>query len=262
MMLPEPTRTRNVVATAMRTGAVEAARSTADEPFIDAAWRRAIDVAFAGTVLIVSAPVMATIAILIRLDSPGPALFRQVRMTRCRRGTGSSDARPTARRSIADRRRTRMAGRPFRFTKFRTMYVDARERFPELYAYEYDEDEIEQMRFKIEDDPRLTRVGRWLRKTSLDELPNFWNVLRGEMTLVGPRPEIPEMSRYYHDKDLRKFSVQAGVTGPAQVCGRGHLRFRETVAFDCAYVDTRSLSSDLTLLVRTIVAVVTRRGAF
>jgi lipopolysaccharide/colanic/teichoic acid biosynthesis glycosyltransferase len=155
-----------------------------------------------------------------------------------------------------------MAGQPFTFFKFRTMHVDARARFPELYAYRYSEEEIRTLKFKLIDDPRLTRFGRWVRRTSIDELPNFLNVLRGDMTLVGPRPEIPEMSRYYTAAQRLKFSVPAGITGPAQVNGRGQLSFQETVAFDLDYVRNRSLRGDLRLLWQTAKAVICGHGAY
>lgn len=219
--------------------------------------RRALDIVISLVALIVSAPIMLVIAVIIRLDSPGPALFRQVRMTKDRRNRKEL--------SVAiegpERRRVLYAGRPFKFTKFRTMYVDAKERFPELYAYQYSDEEIQTIKFKVSDDPRVTRVGRWLRKTSLDELPNFWNVLIGDMTLCGPRPEIPEMSPYYSQDQLRKFQVQAGLTGPAQVGGRGDLSFQETVDMDAEYVTSRSLRGDLKILWQTVVAVVKQRGA-
>lgn len=219
--------------------------------------RRLLDIVISLSALIVAAPVMLAIAIIIRLDSPGPALFRQVRMTKDRRNRRSL--------SVAiegpERRRVLYAGRPFKFLKFRTMYVDAKERFPELYAYQYSDEEIQTIKFKVSDDPRVTRVGRWLRKTSLDELPNFWNVLVGDMTLCGPRPEIPEMSPYYSHDQLRKFQVQAGLTGPAQVGGRGDLTFQETVDMDAQYVDSRSLKGDLKILWQTVVAVIKQRGA-
>ena len=228
--------------------------------------RRVLDVAVSLVALLAAAPVMLAIAAAIRLDSPGPALFWQVRMTRDRRGAErrQRDASRSQRdrRGGGDRRQCRLPGRPFRFVKFRTMVVDARKRFPELYRYEYSPEEIRVFKFKLENDPRLTRVGRWLRKTTLDELPNFWNVLRGDMTLVGPRPEIPEMGRYYDGAQRRKFSVPSGVTGAAQTSGRGLLTFQQTAAYDLGYVDHRSIWLDLKLLVRTVLVTVKRTGAF
>jgi len=219
--------------------------------------RRLPDVVVSSVALVLSLPVMLVLAIFIRIDSPGPAIFRQIRMTRDRRGTGLASG-PS---SDSERRTRTYAGKPFVFYKFRTMYVDAKERFPELYAYDYSEDEIKEMRFKVDDDPRITRVGRFLRKTSLDELPNFWNVLRGDMTLCGPRPEIPEMSSYYNEEQLKKFKVSAGVTGPAQIYGRGDLSFQETAKLDAGYVANRSLKGDIVILLRTLDAVIFGRGA-
>lgn len=197
---------------------------------------RMFECAVALSVLVLSAPLCLVLAVLVRLDSPGPALFFQTRLGR--------------------------GAKPFRFVKFRTMLVDARERYPELYRYKYTPDQIEVMRFKVKNDPRTTRFGEWLRKTSLDELPNFWNVLTGDMALVGPRPEIPEMLPYYSDEGLLKFSVKPGVTGFAQTAGRGHLSFRETVRLDVEYVKTRSLLVDLKVMLNTVAMVVRGHGAF
>lgn len=181
-------------------------------------------------------PITLLCALAIRLDSPGPALFAQIRVGK--------------------------DGRLFRFYKFRTMFVDARERFPELYRYEYSDVEIQAMRFKLLDDPRLTRFGRAVRRTSIDELPNFINVLKGEVSLVGPRPEIPEMLRYYRPDQLVKFSVRPGITGYAQVSGRGLLTFQETVALDLDYVRGQSLLTDLKVLLKTPLVGIRGTGAF
>ncbi|MHB8682697.1 MAG: sugar transferase [Dehalococcoidia bacterium] len=197
---------------------------------------RALDIIVATMVLIATFPFMIVLAVMIRRDSAGPALFVQHRLAR--------------------------GERTFRFVKFRTMVADARTRFPELYAYHYSEDEVRTLYFKTQDDPRLTRVGRWLRKTSLDELPNFINVLLGQMTLVGPRPEIPEMLPYYSAEQRLKFTVKPGITGPAQINGRGLLSFQDTVGMDCRYVTERSLLGDLKILCRTARAIVHDPGAF
>jgi lipopolysaccharide/colanic/teichoic acid biosynthesis glycosyltransferase len=198
--------------------------------------QRAVEIVLASAGLILTLPVMVVLAIIVRLDSPGPVIFRQIRVGR--------------------------HGRLFRFAKFRTLYVDARERWPELYAYRYTADEVAELYFKMKDDPRVTRVGRWLRKSTLDELPNLWNVLVGDVALVGPRPEIPEMLPYYDNEGLDKFSVRPGVTGLAQVRGRGELSFRDTVDFDVEYVRTRSARLDAEIVARTLLCTLLRKGAF
>jgi len=197
---------------------------------------RAFEIVFAAAVLILTLPIMLVIAFLVKRGTPGPVLFFQERV-----GKG---------------------GKTFRFVKFRTMYVDAKKRFPELYRYAYDDNEIKTLVFKLKNDPRLSPQGRWLRKTSLDELPNFWNVLTGDMALVGPRPEIPQMVQYYEGEMLKKFQVLPGITGLAQVCGRGDLSFRETAQLDVKYVRERSLTLDLMILLRSVKAVLMAAGAF
>jgi lipopolysaccharide/colanic/teichoic acid biosynthesis glycosyltransferase len=197
---------------------------------------RVLEVVVAGALLVLTLPLMLAIAAIVRLDSPGPVIFRQTRVGR--------------------------DGRLFLFAKFRTLYADARERWPELYAYRYTADEVAALHFKLKNDPRVTRVGRWLRKSTLDELPNLWNVLVGEVAFVGPRPEIPEMLPYYDAETLAKFSVRPGVTGLAQVRGRGELSFRDTVSYDVEYVRTRSLRLDLEILARTLCCTLLRKGAF
>ena len=197
---------------------------------------RIFSVVVALLVLIVALPIILALIVAIRLDSPGPAVFRQQRL-----GCGA---------------------RPFQFYKFRTMHVDARRRFPELYAYRYSDEELQTLRFKLQEDPRLTRVGTWLRRTSLDELPNLFNVLKGDMNLVGPRPEIPEMLPYYTPAQMAKWSVLPGVTGLAQVYGRAFLRFQDTIAYDLKYVATQSFLLDLKVLWLTMWRVLRGVGAF
>jgi lipopolysaccharide/colanic/teichoic acid biosynthesis glycosyltransferase len=197
---------------------------------------RLFEIAFSAAALILFAPIMLLEAIIIRLGTPGRALFFQTRL-----GAGYE---------------------PFRFAKFRTLYADARKRFPELYAYRYTEEEIANIKFKIYPDPRVTPQGRWLRQTSLDELPNFWNVLKGDMALVGPRPEIPEMLPYYRGWMLEKFNVRPGITGLAQVSGRGRLSFYDTVRLDVEYARTRSAWLDLKVVLKTVVLILIKDGAF
>jgi lipopolysaccharide/colanic/teichoic acid biosynthesis glycosyltransferase len=197
---------------------------------------RLFEIVVALTVLVLALPVMLWVGWIVKRGTPGPALFFQHRVGQDRK--------------------------LFRFVKFRTMYVDARERFPELYAYAYDEESLSKLRFKVEDDPRVTPQGRWLRQSTLDEIPNFWNVLTGDMALVGPRPEIPEMLTYYVGDMNRKFDVRPGITGLAQVSGRGRLGFHDTVALDVDYVDRQSLLLDIKILLRTLKIVAIGDGAF
>ena len=197
---------------------------------------RTFEVCVASVALIFALPIMAIIAIAIKRGTPGPVLFRQTRHG--------------------------LNGKPFTFVKFRTLYADARERFPELYVYKYDDEEIRTIQFKTANDPRITPQGRWLRKTSLDELPNLFLVLTGDLALVGPRPQIPEMLPYYKGFMLERYSVRPGLTDLAHVSGRSNLSFYETTAMDVAYVRAQSLSLDLKILWRTFVSVINADGAF
>lgn len=236
---------------------------------------RLIDVIFSIMILAFLSPLMLLIAVIIKLDSEGPAFFRQTRVGQNQRSMerrGKSiraknllveiDNRPD-KRVKEDRRKENVLGAPFEFYKFRTMYVDAKERFPELYAYQYSDEEIKTIPFKIKDDPRLTRVGVVLRKTSLDELPNFINVVKGNMALVGPRPDIPEMMKYYQDWQRVKFAVKPGVTGLAQISGRGTLSFQETIEKDVEYLrQSQSVNRDMIIILKTIKSIAQRTGAF
>jgi lipopolysaccharide/colanic/teichoic acid biosynthesis glycosyltransferase len=197
---------------------------------------RAFEILVALSMLAITSPVLFWLAILIRRGTPGRALFLQSRL-------GRNQA-------------------PFTFVKFRTLYADARQRFPHLYRYAYTNEELKDMKFKVLNDPRVTPQGKWMRKTTLDELPNFWNVLTGDMALVGPRPEIPEMLPYYSGEMLLKFTVRPGITGLAQISGRGRLGFHETVRLDVEYVKRQSLMLDLTILFRTVWKAITQEGAF
>ena len=199
---------------------------------LDAAGRRAFDIAFALTALVLTAPLLLLAIVLIRLDSPGPALFRQPRMGR--------------------------DGRIFALVKLRGMYVDAAHRFPNLYDYDAMSSDSH---FHTADDPRVTRVGRWLRRYSIDELPNFWNVLRGDMSVVGPRPEIPELAHLYGPELSRFLSVRPGVTSPAKATGRDELSFAETLARELDYIEHRTIGRDLAVIARTAVTVLTGRNA-
>jgi exopolysaccharide biosynthesis polyprenyl glycosylphosphotransferase len=182
--------------------------------------------------LLVLAPLFALVAAAVRLDSPGPALYRQTRV-----GHG---------------------GRPFVLWKFRSMVADADRLRSALAAA----DEQDGPMFKIRRDPRVTRTGRMLRRTSLDELPQLLNVLRGEMSLVGPRPPLPEEVASYGAVELRRLGVKPGMTGPWQIGGRSELSWDESLALDLRYADNWSLTWDLDVLARTFRAVVDGRGAY
>jgi lipopolysaccharide/colanic/teichoic acid biosynthesis glycosyltransferase len=184
--------------------------------------------------LLLFSPLCAAIAIVVRLDSPGPALFRQSRIGR--------------------------DGRAFTFWKFRVMHADARQRFPELYDYNGSPAEIQDLRFHPREDPRVTRVGLALRRTGLDELPNLINVALGDMSLVGPRPEIPELLSYYGAAAAEILSVRPGILSLAKLAGRDSVTFEEALALDRRYIRERSLAMDFRLLVETAVRLVTGRG--
>lgn len=181
-------------------------------------------------------PVILVIAVWIKIDSPGRAIFTQTRVGK--------------------------DFKKFTFYKFRTMWEDAHRKFPELYKYNYTEDEVEHMKFKVSDDPRITNTGTYLRKISLDELPNLINVVRGEMNLVGPRPEIPEMIKYYKPEQMKKFSIKPGITGFAQTNGRGNLTFQKTIEYDLKYVDNRNVILDFYIFIKTSLVVIKSIGAF
>jgi exopolysaccharide biosynthesis polyprenyl glycosylphosphotransferase len=196
--------------------------------------KRALDVTIAGLGLLLAAPLLIAIAIAIKLDSPGPALFRQPRAGR--------------------------GGRIFNLFKFRSMYVGADDVKPLL---EGSNDLQDGVMFKIHEDPRVTRVGRFLRRSSLDELPQLVNVLLGEMSLVGPRPLIlPESNALAESWQSRRLDLRPGLTGPWQIYGRSAIPFEEMVRFDYQYVAGWSLARDLEILMATVPAIISGRGAY
>ncbi|CAL9430826.1 sugar transferase [Streptomyces sp. enrichment culture] len=192
----------------------------------------ALDRVGAALGLVLLAPLFALVALAVRLDSPGPALYRQTRIGR--------------------------RGVPFTMWKFRSMTTDADRLRPRLAAV----NEVDGPLFKMRADPRVTRVGRVLRRTSLDELPQLVNVVRGEMSLVGPRPPLPAEVAAYGATARRRLLVKPGLTGPWQVSGRSDLSWDESLALDLRYTDNWSLTTDLDLLARTVRAVVDGRGAY
>jgi exopolysaccharide biosynthesis polyprenyl glycosylphosphotransferase len=191
--------------------------------------KRSFDFVGATITLVVLAPALALIALLVRLDSRGPAIYRQTRVGR--------------------------AGRPFTMWKFRTMVDGADALKPGLRAL----NEADGL-FKIAEDPRLTRVGRWLRRYSLDELPQLVNVLRGEMSLVGPRPLVADDDARITGLDRRRLYLTPGMTGRWQILGSARVPLSEMIKLDYLYVTGWSLWSDVKILLRTVPYVLARRG--
>jgi lipopolysaccharide/colanic/teichoic acid biosynthesis glycosyltransferase len=150
----------------------------------------------------------------------------------------------------------------FTLVKLRTMYADARTRFPSYYAYAFTSENFHSQFPTIKDDPRVTRLGKWLRRLSIDEIPNLWSVIIGDMSLVGPRPEASEVLQYYTSDEMVKFTYKPGITGLAQIGGRGLLNWGETIALDLEYVRTRTVALDCKIIFLTILRVVARHGAF
>jgi exopolysaccharide biosynthesis polyprenyl glycosylphosphotransferase len=195
------------------------------------AMKRAMDVVVSFALLALLSPLLLAIAVAILVDSGRPVFFRQ--------------------------RRAGKDGEPFTMLKFRTMVADAEERLGELV----DLTKLEQPAFKIQDDPRITRTGRTLRRFSLDELPQLINVLRGEMSLVGPRPEEESVVALYDERQRGRLAIKPGLTGPMQVYGRSDLTFEERLAMERDYLDNLSLLTDLAILLRTPRAVIRGEGA-
>ena len=194
--------------------------------------KRTMDLALASVALLALAPLCLGIALLVRRDSPGPILFRQTRVGR--------------------------HGRLFTLYKFRSMVVDAERQLAALRAYS----EVDGPIFKMRDDPRVTRVGRWLRRASLDEVPQLLNVIRGDMSLVGPRPPVPDEVAQYTPAQRARLEITPGITGLWQVSGRSQLGFDDMVRLDLDYARRRSVLLDCLILLRTIPAVLSKRGAF
>lgn len=197
------------------------------------ALKRTMDIVGAVVGLVIGAPLVAIISIVIKLDSPGPVYFRQWRIGR--------------------------AGEPFRIFKFRSMVVDAESRKTDLRrASIYGDGRL----FKILDDPRVTRVGKWLRRTSLDELPQLINVLLGQMALVGPRPPVPSEVEHYEEHHFCRFDMKPGITGPWQVNGRNTITdFEKVVRLESQYIRKWNIGTDVAILLRTIPVVLGMRGA-
>ncbi len=194
--------------------------------------KRIYDIVLSGLFLLFSAPVCILIIILIKLDSPGSVFFVQ--------------------------KRAGVGGKPFNMIKFRTMFVDAESRLKDLINLA----ELEEPVFKIKDDPRITRVGRFLRRTSLDEIPQFWNVLKGDMSLVGPRPEETQLVDKYNIWQRRRLKIKPGITGMQQIMCRGTTSLSDRVHYDIYYLRKHSLLLDTWIILRTIPVVISGKGAY
>jgi exopolysaccharide biosynthesis polyprenyl glycosylphosphotransferase len=194
--------------------------------------KRCLDLMVTSIALVVSAPLLLSIALLVRVSSPGPVLFRQ--------------------------RRVGAQEREFTIFKFRTMVVNADAQRDGLAS----RNEADGLLFKMRRDPRVTKVGRLLRRTSLDELPQLINVLRGDMSLVGPRPALPDEATRYAESQRARLRVKPGVTGLWQVNGRHDLAFEDYLRYDLFYVENWSLTMDLYILAKTIPALLTARGSY
>ena len=194
--------------------------------------KRVMDVVISSLALVVLLPLLPLVALAIKLDSRGRVLFVQLRAG--------------------------LDGRPFKVYKLRTMQADAEERLAELV----DLGQLDEPMFKLRDDPRITRLGRLLRRFSIDELPQLVNVLRGDMSLVGPRPEVLTVVEHYKPEHRLRFTVRPGMTGPMQVFGRGALTFSERLAVELDYIDRLSLARDIRIIGQTIPAIIRGTGAF
>lgn len=196
------------------------------------ATKRIIDVVISVMVLVLALPLIGAIALAIKLDSPGAVIFKQVRLGR--------------------------GGRPFTAYKFRSMKDNAEAELDRLRQFNEAGGPI----FKIREDPRITRVGRWLRRTSLDELPQFYNILLGDMSLVGPRPPLPAEVEQYEDWHRRRLDAPPGLTGLWQISGRSNLTFDEMALLDLWYIENWSLGLDLKIILQTVPAVLSGSGAY
>lgn len=194
--------------------------------------KRALDITVASGALVAASPIMAGTALAIKLDSPGPILFSQVRVGQ--------------------------DGEHFQCYKFRSMYTDAEKRKAELLA----KNEADGPVFKMKNDPRITRIGRIIRKLSIDELPQLLNVLKGDMSLVGPRPAIPSEVATYSFEQLGRLHAIPGITGLQQVSGRSNLDFKRWVELDLQYISEQSIWKDIEILAKTIPAVLFSKGAY
>ena len=198
-----------------------------------AAFKRIMDIILASAALLLGFPVFLITALLVKLTSPGPIIFSQIRVGRY--------------------------GRHFKFYKFRSMYIDAEARKAELLKHNESGDGVI---FKMKHDPRITPIGRFIRKFSIDELPQLFNVILGDMSLVGPRPPLPSEVRTYSLEERKRLNITPGITCIWQVSGRSELPFSKQIALDKEYIASRSAWKDFLILLKTVPAILTGKGAW
>lgn len=196
-------------------------------------FKRIMDIVLSTIAIILGSPIFILAALLVKLTSPGPIIFWQVRVGK--------------------------HGRHFKFYKFRSMYIDAEARKAELMKHNESGDGVI---FKMKHDPRITPVGRFIRKFSIDELPQFFNVLLGDMSLVGPRPPLPQEVRTYTLEARKRLNITPGITCLWQVSGRSELPFSKQIALDKEYIASRSAWKDFLILLKTVPAILTGKGAW
>jgi len=194
--------------------------------------KRTTDIIASAAALVALTPLFALIVLLIKLEDGGPVIFKQTRVGKF--------------------------GREFKMYKFRSMCLDAEARLRELLAKNQHKEGVT---FKVKDDPRITRAGRWLRKFSLDELPQFYNVLKGDMSLVGPRPPVPREVALYSLADRRRLAAMPGITCFWQISGRSEIDFSGQVKLDVQYIESQKFLVDVRILVKTVPAVLSGKGA-
>lgn len=217
--------------------------------------KRIFDIVVSAVLIILTVPIMVLVALLVKLDSAGPGIFAQTRIGVNRRrarafhGGGMDPAH--------ENRQKDLGGKPFTMYKFRSMVQEAEEMLPCLVNL----GALREPVYKLDDDPRVTSFGRLLRKTSLDELPQLFNVLKGDMSLVGPRPEAMGVVQLYNEKHKRRLQMKPGLTGLQQVTCRGTKSMQERLKYDLHYIKHRSLLLDLGILFRTVFVVIMGNGA-
>jgi len=197
------------------------------------AFKRIVDVAGGAIGLVVATPIMLGVAIAMKKEEPnGPIIFSQTRVGK--------------------------NGKTFRIYKIRSMCIDAEAKLETLLA----KNEVQGAMFKMKEDPRVTKVGKFIRKTSIDELPQLWNVVKGEMSLVGPRPPLPREVKTYSSYDKQRLLVKPGCTGLWQVSGRNDVHFKDMVALDVEYIQTMSIINDIKIIFKTVWIMIKPNGAY